>query len=96
MSIVRITRFKVAPAEIDELIRRRAALISAVRASFPGLAEARLARTEGNEWVDLWKWDSAESMQAALQAAPQLPEAGPAFALIEDAAVEQAEIVDER
>jgi hypothetical protein len=46
--------------------------------------------------VDEWTWDSTESLQAALEAAPRLPEAGAAFALTKDATAEQAEIVDKR
>jgi hypothetical protein len=43
MSVVRVTRFQVDPAEFDEMFRRRAALISAVRASFPRLPAALAA-----------------------------------------------------
>lgn len=96
MPVIRITRFQVDPANVDEMIDRRAALISAVRASLPGLTEARLARVGDQTWVDAWRWDSAECLRAALEAAPRLPEAGAAFALTWEVTAEQAEIVDER
>jgi quinol monooxygenase YgiN len=96
MAVIRITRYSVDPADTEELLTRRAALISAVRAAFPGLTEARLARLDEQTWVDIWRWDSAEHAQAAFSAAPALPEAQAAFAFAKDATAEQAEIVDER
>lgn len=73
MALVRITQFTVNPADADEMLARRAALISAVRAAYPGLTEARLARVDEQTWIDIWRWDSAASLDAALsgvQAAP--------------------------
>jgi hypothetical protein len=96
MAVVRITRYSVEPPDDEELLTRRAALLSAVRAAFPGLTEARLARLDETTWVDTWRWDSAESAQAALAGAPAFPEAKAAFALTKDVTAEQAEIVDER
>lgn len=98
MAVIRTTRFEVAPADAEEMIARRNALVEAVRKAFPGLTEARLARIGERVWTDSWRWESAASMEAALQAAATgaLPEAGPAFALAGNAAAESAEIVDER
>ena len=50
------------------------------------------------EWIDSWRWESAASLDAALQAVATgaLPAAGPAFALAGNATAESAEIVDER
>jgi hypothetical protein len=96
MAIIRITRFEVDPANVEEMLSRRAALINAVRVSFSGPADACLARLGDESWMDVWKWESAEDLRAALEAAPRLPEAGAAFALTKDATAEQAEIVDER
>ncbi|MGI5491104.1 hypothetical protein [Microtetraspora malaysiensis] len=94
MTVIRTTR-QVEPADVEELPARRAALVAAIRASFTGLAEARLTRLEDGAWADAWRWDSAEAMQAALAAGPTLPEAGLAFALTRDATAEVAELVDE-
>lgn len=98
MPIIRMTRFEVAPADVEEMIARRNALVAAVRNAFPGLTEARLARVGEQVWIDSWRWESAASLDAALQAAATgaLPEAGPAFALTGNATGESAEIVDER
>ncbi len=96
MAIIRTTRFKADPARAEEVIARRAELIYAVRAAFAGLAEARLARVSEDTWVDMWRWDSPASMQAALAGAPALPEAAVAFSLARDVTAENAELIDER
>jgi hypothetical protein len=92
---IRIHRYIVDPADIEELLARRSALITAIRADHPGLREARLVRLEDGTFIDAWRWDSAEQMQAALAAAP-FPEAGPAWSLTRDATSADGEIVDER
>jgi hypothetical protein len=96
MAVIRTTRFTVDPADVDEMIVKRAELIAAVRAAFAGLTEARLARVDEETWVDAWRWDSPVSMQVALAGAPALPEASAAFSLARDLTAEQAELVDER
>jgi hypothetical protein len=98
MAVMRTTRFQVAPGDVEEMIGRRSALVAAARKAFPGLTEARLARVGAQAWVDSWRWESAASLDAALQAAATgaLPEAGPAFALTWNATAESLEIVDER
>lgn len=96
MPVIRTVRFKVDPARHEEMIARRADLIAAVRAAFAGLTEARLARVGEDSWVDMWRWDSPASMQAALAGAPALPEAAAAFSLTSDVTAENAELVDER
>jgi hypothetical protein len=94
MAVIRITRYE-SDASVEELIERRTALISAVRAAFPGLTETRFARTGDRSWVDVWRWDNAEHAAAAVAAAPALPETRAAFALVIEPTAEQAEIVDE-
>jgi hypothetical protein len=76
--------------------RDGAALISAIRTSHPGLAEARLIRLEDGTFIDAWRWDSAEQMQAALAAAPTFPEVAAAMSLTRERTAEDGEIVDER
>jgi hypothetical protein len=63
MAVVRIHRYSVDPAEVDELLTRRTALIAAIRAEHPGLAEARLIRLEDGTFIDAWRWESEEQMQ---------------------------------
>ena len=96
MAVVRITRFTADPADVDQLLARRAELITAVRSSFPGLTETRLARLDDGTWIDEWRWESTSALEAALVGAPGGPEAAAAFALTANPGAEQAEIVDER
>ena len=97
MPDIRIHRYSVDdPTDIDEFLARRAELIAAIRVSHPGLLEARLIRLEDDTFVDTWRWQSAEEMQAALGAAPTLPEVRAAMSLTRNATSDDGEVVDER
>jgi hypothetical protein len=96
MSVIRITRFTADPADAEFVLDRRAALIDAVRRTFPGLTATHLARLDDKSWVDVWRWDSAASLRAAADGAHGLPETEAAFSLVRDISAETAEVVDER
>ena len=96
MTIVRAHRYTVPPADVDELIARRARLIAAIRGAHPGLNETRLTRLEDGTYTDVWRWDSAEQMRAALKAIPTIPEARAAMSLTREATSLNGEIIDER
>lgn len=96
MAVIRITRYRTDSVETEEVLARRATLLRAVRASFPGLTSAQLGRTDDGTWVDVWRWNSAAELDAALEKAPSLPESQAAFAIVTDATVEQAAVLDER
>jgi Antibiotic biosynthesis monooxygenase len=98
MTVLRIDRFTADPARADELVRRRNALVAAVRDAVPGLLDARLARVDDRTWIDLWRWDSHANAQAAVDQARSgaLPEAASAFEIATDVTTEFAEVVDER
>ncbi|MEU0486854.1 antibiotic biosynthesis monooxygenase [Streptosporangium sp. NPDC006013] len=95
MPVITVTRFQADPADAEQLRTRHAALVSATRAAFPGLTEARLGRLGDETWVGIWHWDSAASLRAARQAVPGNAEATAAFSLTRDAAVEDIEVLDE-
>jgi hypothetical protein len=65
MADIRIHRYTVDPADIEELRARRAKLIAAVRAAHHGLIDARLVRLDSGTFIDSWRWESAEQMQVA-------------------------------
>lgn len=96
MAVLRLTRFTADPTNVEEMLAKRAALIAAVRDAHPGLTEARLARLDGDTWLDIWRWDGPGSMRAALEAAPSIPEAAAAFSVVTDTTAETAEVIDER
>jgi hypothetical protein len=96
MAVSRTHRYTVDPADLDELIARRATLITAVRAAHPGLAETRLTQLEDGTFTDVWRWDSIEQMRAALADMRRFPESRAARSLTRDATHVDGEIVDER
>ncbi|MEV0811039.1 antibiotic biosynthesis monooxygenase [Micromonospora sp. NPDC050200] len=95
MSVVTVTRFRIDPADAEQLRARHAALVSTTRAALPGLTEARLGRLDDETWVGIWRWESAASLQAARQVVPANAEAAAAFALTREATVDDIEILDE-
>jgi hypothetical protein len=95
MAVYRLVRFTIDPADTEEMLATRVALVAATRDAFPGLTEARLAKVD-ETWIDMWRWDSLARAQAAIEGAPALPEAGAAFSLIKDVTADFAEIIDER
>jgi len=90
MALVRTHHYTVDPADLPELLARRAAVIAAVRAAHPGLSHTRLTRLDDGTFTDAWRWDTA-----ALAAMP-IPEARAAMSLTRDATAQDGEIVDER
>ena len=55
MAVLRLTRFKTDPADAEEMLARRAALIAAVRQAHTGLLQAQLARVDNETWIDAWR-----------------------------------------
>jgi hypothetical protein len=96
VAVLRLTRCKTDPADTQELLARRAALVAAVRRAFPGLLHTQLAKLDHETWIDTWRWESLAHAQAALDHAPSIPEAAAAFSLTRDTTAEFANVVDER
>jgi hypothetical protein len=97
MAAVRMHRYTVDPADLQELLARRATLIDALRAAHPGLAEARLTRLADGTYSDVWRWESAEQMRARPLAA--CPGWGPGWRGVvadRDRSAVDGEIVNER
>jgi heme-degrading monooxygenase HmoA len=93
MTILRFDRFTVDPMDTADLLTRHAALVAAAKDLFPGLIEVQLARVDDRTWIDLWRWDTLASAQAAVANAPAIPQAQAAFSLAKDITVEYAEVV---
>lgn len=98
MTVLRTDRFTIDPGQGEELLRRRNALLAAVRAALPGPTEARLTREDDRTWVDHWRWQSPADAQAAVELARSgaLPEAGAVFELATDVTTTFLEVLDER
>ncbi|MEV4577940.1 antibiotic biosynthesis monooxygenase [Nonomuraea jabiensis] len=95
MTVISVTRFQADPADAEQVQARHAALVTAIRATQPGLTEARLGRMDDETWVGVWRWDSAASLQAARQSAPATPAAAAAFALVRDVTAQDIEVLAE-
>ncbi len=96
MSSFELARYREAPENADELVRRWEAAVDAIRRAFPGLVDANLARLDEQTWIDVWRWESTEAARAAAEGAPKVPEAAAMFSLIaEPLAMDHAEIVRE-
>ena len=95
MAVVRTHHYTVDPADLPELLARRAAVIAAIRAAHPGLSHTRLTRQDDGSFTDAWRWDTAGQMQAALATMPIL-EARAALSLTRDTTAQDGEILDER
>jgi hypothetical protein len=95
MAVAKTHHYTVEPADLGELLARRAALITAVRAAYPGLIGTQLTRLDDGTFTDTWRWDTTERMQAA-RPATALPEARAAMSLVRDHTARNGEIIDER
>jgi len=94
MTVLRLDRFTIDPADTAEMLTRHAALVAAVKDAFAGLIDVELAKVDDQTWLDVWRWDSLASAQAAIADAPSIPAAGAAFSLTRGITVEYAEVVD--
>src|SRR5262249_55728803 len=70
MAVVRTHHYSVDPADLPELLARRAEVIAAVRAAHPGLSHTRLIRLGGGTFTHARRWGTAAQMQGALARLP--------------------------
>ena len=66
MAVLRLDRFIIDPADGAELLSRHAALVAVAKDAFPGLLGVELAKVDDQTWIDVWRWDSLASAQAAV------------------------------
>ncbi|MEW9528267.1 hypothetical protein [Microbispora sp. NPDC049125] len=95
MSAVRSHHYSVAEADLEEFLARRTSLIATVRKTHPGLMAALLIRLDDGTYNDIWRWETAQQMGAALAAIGTFPEAPLTMALTKDATAQNGRIVDE-
>ena len=94
MAVVRVHTYTVDPADVSELIAKRADLIAGIRVEHPGLVETRLIRLEDGSFIDSWRWASPNQMAAAAPVASS-PTAAAVMALTKDGTAVNGEILDE-
>jgi hypothetical protein len=96
MSAVRVHHYAVDPADLEQLLARRAQLIAGIRSGFAGLLETRLTRLEDGTYQDVWRWETAEQRDAAAAASKAFPPVAETMALTHDATAQNGHIIDER
>ncbi len=78
-----LVHFKTGPAAESAMLASRPAAVAAIRASCPGLLDARMFRGENDgEWIDVWFWESLTHAKSAAETAGTLPDAQTFFAFI--------------
>ncbi|WP_145814504.1 antibiotic biosynthesis monooxygenase [Kribbella amoyensis] len=74
MTTVELTRFKVAPERVEELLRTRPGMVAGFEADRAGFLQATLVRLPGDEWLDIVHWRSAEDFAASRAKGPNRPD----------------------
>ncbi|WP_327400271.1 antibiotic biosynthesis monooxygenase [Streptomyces sp. NBC_01288] len=82
MSTVELTRFRVEPGRVAELLDSRPAMLADFRADRAGFLGARLVRLPDDEWLDIVTWRSSEDFAASRAKGANLPGIAAFFAAI--------------
>ena len=68
----------------ERMLNRRPALEAAVREKLPGLLDMRLVRLDDGTYLDVLRWESRESADAAVEKFAEIPEAGEIHEFVEE------------
>jgi hypothetical protein len=63
MVALRLARCTIDPANTEEMLAERAALVAALRDAVPRLIQARPAKVDDKTWIAVWRRDSRTSPQ---------------------------------
>jgi hypothetical protein len=79
---VELTRFRVWPDRVDDLLAARPAMPADFRSDRAGFLEAHLVQLPAGEWLDIVFWRDPESFAASRAKGANLPGVGAFFAAI--------------
>ncbi|MFF5081471.1 hypothetical protein ACFY36_30860 [Actinoplanes sp. NPDC000266] len=65
MTTIELTRFRVDPARVAELLSARPRMLADFQADREGFVDARLVRLPDGEWLDIVTWRSPEDFAAS-------------------------------
>ncbi|MGV9701003.1 antibiotic biosynthesis monooxygenase [Streptomyces sp. NPDC003483] len=82
MPTIELTRFRVEPERVADLLGSREAMLADFRADRAGFLGARLVRLPGDEWLDIVTWQSPEDFAASRAKGANLPGIAAFFAAI--------------
>ena len=91
---IEMVRFTVRPGAEEALVYERPAMVEAVRAEFPGMLSAQLAKLDETTWLELIVWTSREAAQRATEKAHAIPAVAAWFSHIAEViGIEHADVV---
>lgn len=70
---VELTRFRVLPERVGELLAARPGMIAGFEADREGFLGARLVRLPDDQWLDIVEWRSSEDFAASRAKGASLP-----------------------
>ncbi|MBM9503302.1 antibiotic biosynthesis monooxygenase [Actinacidiphila acididurans] len=82
MPTIELTRFRVEPGRVAELLRARPAMLADFRADRTGFLDARLVRLPDDQWLDIVTWRTAEDFAASRAKGANRPGIAAFFAAI--------------
>jgi len=94
MPAVRVHRYAVDRGDLERFLAQRTELILAIKNN-PAFVGAVLTRLEDGTYLDIWRWESAEQLQAALEAAAGFPLIRATLAYAKDTSAQNGEIIGE-
>lgn len=96
MAVVRTHRYTVETGNLAAMLEQRTTLINGIRSANPAFTTATLIRQEDGSYLDIWRWESAEEMKNAAEAAKNFPLVAATLSLTTDHSITDGEILDER
>jgi hypothetical protein len=90
MTTVELTRFRVEPSRVPELLGARPAMLADFRADRAGFLDARLVRLPGDQWLDIVTGHSPEDFAASRAKGANLPGISAFFAAIAELVTAEA------
>jgi quinol monooxygenase YgiN len=72
-AVIELTRFRVLPGKVDELLAARPRMLEDFRADRSGFIYARLVRLPNDEWLDIVTWETAEDFAVSRDKGANLP-----------------------
>lgn len=96
MATVRTHRYTVETGNLATMLERRTNLINGIRSANPAFTDATLIRMKDGSYLDIWRWESADDMHRAAEAAASAPLVGATLSLTTDHTIVDGEILDQR
>ncbi|MEU0039823.1 FAD-binding oxidoreductase [Streptomyces sp. NPDC006333] len=82
MTTVELTRFRVNPDHVADLLTAHSRMLADFAADRTGFLDARLVRLSDDEWLDVLTWDTPGDLAASQAKGPNLPGVAAFFATI--------------